>query len=110
MRTVIWVKPAEKTVPLHAPNPSNCATDLDAEFELVKNPQTGQQSEMNPGDTLGSVFGKQTANCGIRFQFARNPPATDATEKVGTTYRMTAFGFSHPSYDVRYVAGVLRVV
>lgn len=110
MRTVIWVQPVEKSVPLHGPNPDSCARDLDAEFQLVRNPQTGVMSEFNEGDTFGSVFGRLTANCGVRFQYARNPPATNPNEKVGATYRMTAFGLSSPEYDVRYTAGILRVV
>ncbi|MFN8536513.1 MAG: hypothetical protein U0232_03415 [Thermomicrobiales bacterium] len=41
----------------------------------------------------------------LRFQYARNPPSTNATEKVGKTYRITAFGVTSSNYDIRYDPG-----
>ncbi|MFN8537371.1 MAG: MBG domain-containing protein [Thermomicrobiales bacterium] len=36
-------------------------------------------------------------------------PSTNATEKVGSTYRITAFGITNTNYDIRYDPGTLTV-
>ena len=46
----------------------------------------------------------------LRFQYARNPPSTNATETVGKTYRITAFGVTSSNYDIRYDPGTMTVV
>jgi hypothetical protein len=46
----------------------------------------------------------------VRFQYARNPPSTNSVEKVGSSYRMTAYGVNSDHYDVRYLAGTLKVI
>lgn len=107
-RHIVWIKPADRTVPLHAPNPPTDVKSAD-ELELATD-QNGNPSTMLPGDTIASVFADDIAGTSARFSYNRNPPSTNATETVGSTYRITLFGLVDARYDVRYRPGTLTVV
>lgn len=93
VRPIIWVKPADQVVPLHQPNPVLGVADL----EIVS-------GELGEGDTLADF----AAN--LRFTFSRNYPASNASETVGKTYRISAVGLNVAGYDFRYQIGKLTVV
>lgn len=107
-RHILWVKPVDATVPLHAANPPAVLTDLATQLELAED-QNGVLSQFKEGDDWG-VFEDDLLAGRVRFQFARNPPSTNAAETVGKSYRVTVFGLSDAGYDVRYRPGTLTVV
>lgn len=90
-RPVVWLKVVDQTVGLRQPNP--------ATFTL----------ELAPGHAVPDGLTEVPPVSSLRFQNSRNPPATNASEYVGKTYRVTAFGGS-ADYDLRWVAGTLTVV
>ncbi|MFN8516817.1 MAG: Ig-like domain repeat protein [Thermomicrobiales bacterium] len=102
-RRVLWVKPVDRTVGLKQPNPpttppAGCAP-------------TGCWLALSRGSTFAPGESWASLNlAGLRFQYSRNPPGTNATERVGSTYRITAFGLSSTNYDIRYDPGTLTVV
>jgi hypothetical protein len=107
-RRVLWIKPHERTVGLHQPNPPttppvNCLASA--------TPTRACWLELANGSTFvnGDTWSALTLT-GLRFQYSRNPPSTNANERVGSTYRMTAFGVNAANYDIRYEPGTLRVV
>ncbi|MFN8536194.1 MAG: Ig-like domain-containing protein [Thermomicrobiales bacterium] len=107
-RRVIWVKATDRTVGLRQPNPPTtppvgCATQPVGSGACWIELANG--STLAPGDDWPKL---NLAN--LRFQYARNPPSTNSVEKVGSTYRITAFGLSSANYDVRYLPGTLTVV
>jgi hypothetical protein len=106
-RRIIWVKPVDRTVVLKAANPPG-NPNLDPAC-----PAPSRCLELSP--TRGSSFapGESFANLNLaqlRFTYNRNPPMTNATEFVGKTYRITAFGAISSNYDIRYDPGTLTVV
>lgn len=107
-RHILWVKPVDATVPLHAANPPTVLTDLASQLELAED-QVGDLSAFKEGDDW-SVFADDVQGGRVRFQFNRNPPSTNATESIGKSYRVTVFGLSDAAYDVRYRPGTLTVV
>ncbi|MFN8516914.1 MAG: Ig-like domain repeat protein [Thermomicrobiales bacterium] len=107
-RRTIWVKATDRTVGLRQPNPpttppAGCAAQPVSSAACWIELANG--STLAPGDDWTKL---NLAN--LRFQYARNPPSTNSVEKVGSTYRITAFGLSSANYDVRYLPGTLTVV
>jgi hypothetical protein len=107
-RRILWVKPIDRTVGLRQPNPpttppAGCLAQQTATsacwLELARG------SAFVSGDDWGDLSLAQ-----LRFTYNRNPPATNAAETVGKTYRITAFGVTSQNYDIRYDPGTLRVV
>ncbi|MFN8540261.1 MAG: hypothetical protein U0232_22640 [Thermomicrobiales bacterium] len=104
-RRVLWVKPVDRTVVLKQPNPptnphqdASCAAPNWC-IELANG------SAFAPGETFANLDLSL-----LRFQYARNPPSTNSIEKVGSTYRVTAFGVNVKNYDIRYLPGTMKVV
>ncbi|MFN8536777.1 MAG: hypothetical protein U0232_04805 [Thermomicrobiales bacterium] len=107
-RRILWVKPVDRTVQLKKANPptdphqdpANCAAPSWC-LEL----SASRGSSFAPGESFANL---NLAN--LRFQYARNPPSTNAAEYVGKTYRITAAGVNNANYDIRYDPGTMTVV
>ncbi|MFN8541128.1 MAG: MBG domain-containing protein [Thermomicrobiales bacterium] len=104
-RRIIWVKPVDRTVRLKQANPS---TDPHGD-PACPAPSYCIQLTRNSSFAYGQSWSNLNLSV-LRFQYARNPPSTNATEYVGKTYRMTAFGVTSGNYDIRYDPGTLTVV
>jgi hypothetical protein len=107
-RRILWVKPTDRTVGLKQPNPSttppaNCVAQQTPTSACWLELANG--SSFAPGDDWGDLDYSF-----LRFQYSRNPPSTNKTEKVGSTYRITAFGVNATNYDIRYDSGTLMVI
>jgi hypothetical protein len=107
-RKVLWVKAQDRTVGLRQPNPPTappvgCVAQQTATRACWLELANG--STFVNGDDWGDLSLAQ-----LRFTYNRNPPATNASERVGTTYRITAFGVTSQNYDIRYQPGTLTVV
>jgi hypothetical protein len=106
-RHVLWVKPTDRTVGLKQPNPpttppANCVAQQTATAACWLELTNGSSFAYGQSwSALDLTF--------LRFQYARNPPSTNSTEKVGSKYRITAFGVNAANYDIRYVPGTLTV-
>ncbi len=89
-RRILWVKASDRTVGLKQPNPP---TTPPAGCVAQQTATSACWVELARGSSF--VNGDDWADLGLttlRFQYARNPPSTNATEYVGKTYRITAFG------------------
>ncbi|MFN8542082.1 MAG: hypothetical protein U0232_31985 [Thermomicrobiales bacterium] len=105
-RRILWVKPIDRNVVLRQPNPPT-----DPHLDPANCPAPSYCLELARGSTFGVGNDWSTLNTTVlRFQYARNPPSTNATEYVGKTYRITAFGISSANYDIRYDPGTMTVV
>ncbi|MFN8541130.1 MAG: Ig-like domain repeat protein [Thermomicrobiales bacterium] len=107
-RKVLWLKASDQTVGLNQPNPptappANCLASATATAAC------GVQLSNGSGFVYGQSWSALNMT-NLRFQYARNPPSTNATEFVGKTYRITAFGVSSGNYDIRYEQGTMTVV
>jgi parallel beta-helix repeat protein len=107
-RRILWLKPADRSVGLRQPNPpttppANCLASATATRACWLELANG--STFVNGDDWGDLNLAQ-----LRFTYNRNPPSTNASERVGTTYRITAFGVTNQNYDIRYLPGTLTVV
>ncbi|MFN8540262.1 MAG: Ig-like domain repeat protein [Thermomicrobiales bacterium] len=104
-RKVLWLKPTDRTVALRAANP---ATDPHGD-PACPAPSYCLELTRSSGFAYGQSWAALSL-ASLRFQYARNPPSTNATEYVGKTYRITAFGVSSSNYDIRYDPGTMTVV
>lgn len=104
-RRVLWIKPIDRTVKLKQPNP----------------PTDPRQDPACPAPTYCLALTRDSSFAygqswsalnlsALRSQFSRNPPSTNATEFVGKTYRITAFGVTSSNYDIRYDPGTMTVI
>ncbi|MFN8542537.1 MAG: MBG domain-containing protein, partial [Thermomicrobiales bacterium] len=104
-RRVLWIKPTDRTVGLKQPNPP---ADAHGDPACLA---PSYCLELTRGSTFVAGQSWSALNLtNLRFQYARNPPSTNATEYVGKTYRMTAFGAISSNYDLRYDPGTMTVV
>lgn len=92
-RPVVWLQPKPQSVVLHQPNPVLGPDDL----QVV-------DGELLDGDDLAVVAAK------VRYTFSRNYPASNASETIGKTYKISAAGVVSAKYDIRYKIGTLTVV
>jgi hypothetical protein len=107
-RRILYVKPTNRTVGLKQPNPP---TTPPANCLASQTPTSACWIELANGTSFAYGQSWSALNlANLRFQYSRNPPSTNASEYVGKTYRMTAFGVSSPNYDIRYQEGTLTVV
>jgi len=107
-RPILWLKPTDRTVGLKQPNPP---TTPPAGCLARATATSACWLELADGSTF--AYGQSWSALDVsflRFQYARNPPSTNATEHVGSTYRVTAFGVNAANYDLRYLPGTLTVV
>jgi hypothetical protein len=103
-RRLLWIKPADRTVGLHQPNPPTSPQNDPA------CPAPSRCLELANGSSF--AYGQSWSALDLtllRFQYERNPPHTNATEYVGKTYRITAFGVNAMNYDIRYKPGTMTV-
>jgi probable HAF family extracellular repeat protein len=106
-RRILWVKPTDRTVGLKQPNPP---TTPPAGCLASQTPTSACWLDLARGSTLAPGDDWADLNLSqLRFSYNRNPPATNASEYVGKTYRITAFGVVSGNYDVRYDPGTLTV-
>jgi len=104
-RKVLWLKPVDRNVGLKQPNPPT-----DPHLDAANCPAPSYCLELARGSTFAPGQSWSALNLSVlRFQYARNPPSTNATEKVGKTYRITAFGVTSSNYDIRYDPGTMTV-
>ncbi|MFN8536153.1 MAG: Ig-like domain repeat protein [Thermomicrobiales bacterium] len=104
-RKVLWVKPTDRTVKLKQANP---ATDPHGD-PACPAPNYCLQLTRDSSFAYGQSWSALNLSV-LRFSYSRNPPSTNATEYVGKTYRVTAFGATSGNYDLRYEAGTMTVV
>jgi hypothetical protein len=104
-RKVIFVKPEDREVGLHQPNPP---TDPHLDPACAA---PNWCLELAPGSSFapGDDFGDLDLTL-LRFQYERNPPSTNGPEQVGSTYRITAFGVNSQNYSIRYKPGTMTVI
>jgi hypothetical protein len=107
-RKILWIKPTDRTVGLKQPNPpttppANCLASATATSACWLELADGS-AFVNGDDWSALDLGA------LRFQCSRNPPGTNRTEHVGSTYRITATGVVSRNYDIRYRTGTLTVV
>lgn len=101
-RTIVWIRPKDRNWPNQSlRNPKNGYQEGEMLAEFASSNNFADASTTPPAG-LGTAM--------ARFQFSRNPPATNATEKIGSSYRMTCFGFSGTGFDCRYAPGTLHIV
>jgi hypothetical protein len=106
-RKVLWLKPTDRTVGLRQPNPP---TTPPAGCVQQQTPTSACWLELATGSSFAPGEGFASLNLSaLRCQYNRNPPATNASETVGKTYKITAFGASSMNYDIRYQQGTLTV-
>jgi hypothetical protein len=104
-RKILWVKPQDRTVGLHQPNPPTSPHGDPA------CPAPNRCLQITNGSSF--AYGQSWSDLNLtqlRFQYNRNPPATNASETVGKVYKITAFGVASTNYDIRYQQGNLTVV
>ncbi|MFN8536156.1 MAG: hypothetical protein U0232_01595 [Thermomicrobiales bacterium] len=108
-RRLLWVKASDRTVVLKQPNstlpPAGCQAQ-------ATNPAFAACGvELANGSTFANGDDWRDLDLSLlRFQYARNPPSTNSVEKVGSTYRVTAFGINVANYDIRYLFRIMTVV
>jgi hypothetical protein len=106
-RRILWVKPVDRTVGLHQPNPP---TTPPAGCLAAQTPTSACWLELATGSSFAPGDDWFDLNLSVlRFQYERNPPSTNSIEYVGKTYRMTAFGVTSANYEIRYKPGTMTV-
>ncbi|MFN8538481.1 MAG: choice-of-anchor Q domain-containing protein [Thermomicrobiales bacterium] len=109
-RRLLWVKASDRTVVLKQPNPSTLPP-AGCQAQATNPAFAACGVELANGSTFANGDDWRDLDLSLlRFQYARNPPSTNSVEKVGSTYRVTAFGINVANYDIRYLSGIMTVV